>query len=90
MGDHIIYDFGMGLASLDGHRRIKQQRVMGLGNVPWSVIVSRRLVGLTVAMLAALGIPAVSVAGEAPIRIGAPLPLTGGAVAGRGEASTGL
>ncbi len=50
---------------------------MGLGNVPWSVIVSRRLIGLTVAMLAALGIPAVSVAGEAPIRIGAPLPLTG-------------
>ena len=51
---------------------------MGLGNVPWSVIVSRcRLAGLTVAMLAAWGIPAVSFAGEAPIRIGAPLPLTG-------------
>ena len=51
---------------------------MGLGNVPWSVIVSRcRLAGLTAVMLAAWGIPAVSFAGEAPIRIGAPLPLTG-------------
>ena len=50
---------------------------MGLGSVPKSVVVSRhRLAGLALAMLAAWGMPAVSFA-EAPIRIGAPLPLTG-------------
>jgi branched-chain amino acid transport system substrate-binding protein len=59
-----------------GARGVKLEWVMGLGNVRANVFASRR--GFAAfAILATWGISGSSLAGEAPIRVGAPLPLTG-------------
>src|ERR1700684_4444050 len=59
-----------------GARGVKLEWVMGLGTVRANVFARRRCFA-AFAILATWGISGSSLAAEAPIRVGAPLPLTG-------------